>query len=100
MTFSGWSRNGRTRGCRRLKEKHCLKGGSQMEVEDAEDLEDAGGILMAAVVGGNDEFALRAVEVTAGVGHEAVAADGRVEFGVGFAAVADDAVIGDAGAEG
>ena len=72
-----------------------------MEVEDAADFGDAVRVLVGAVVGGDDFFRGRAVEVGAPVGHEAVGAGrlGAVEFAA-LAAVAHDRVVGDGGGDG
>lgn len=72
-----------------------------MGAEDAARLGDGLRVLDGIVPGGHDEFASRAFEVTAPVGHDAIRADRSCTvFVSAFAVVAHDRVVGDAGCEG
>jgi len=51
---------------------------------------------MGAMTGGNDQFALSAVEVAAPIGNDAVAG----EWSIAFPSIADDGVIRDGGGDG
>lgn len=73
-----------------------LQGGAfQMLVEDSAHFGDAERVPVRPVIAGDDEFALRAVEVAAPVGDDAIRADrGFVAEIAAFAAVAEDGVVG------
>lgn len=69
-----------------------------MQHQDSLHLGDRLRILMSAVAGGNDEFALRIRKIAAPLGHKSVGLDRiRLDFVSTLAAITDDGVMRNGG---